>query len=225
MTRCLIYYLVQISITIRHGPLDVEIQAEESEEYQQEVLDLLDFIETNQTRFEDLSSAPIEADIPEITQAPADTDMWEEEEARADEGGSNLSDISRRTGVDQSVLERLFDIPEDIEETPAIIIEEFEDGIDVFGTSRRERQARASLVLLYVWQQVRQVDEVPSSELGDALHMSGIDPDNMYAMYDALGGDADAYFNRTSGGTPTVTLSRRGERAAIDELQELVGRL
>jgi hypothetical protein len=111
-------------------------------------------------------------------------------------------------------------MPDDEDEVPSIIIAEFEEGEEIFGTSRSEQQARASLILLFIWQEIRDVEEVPSSKLGDALHMSGIDPENMYNMYNSLGGDADRYFNRTSG-NPTVALSRQGERAAIDEIQSI----
>ena len=75
-------------------------------------------------------------------------------------------------------------------------------------------------MLLYIWHEIRDVDKVSSSDLADALNMSGVDPDQMYAMYKALGGDADAYFNRTSGGNPTVALSRRGKRVAVNKIKE-----
>jgi hypothetical protein len=215
---------MEINIHLHHGPLDVEIQADKEDDYQQEVLDVLEFIQENQEQFSQLTTQQAENEqSTEYDQAPADSEIWEEAANTDDSDRQDTNQIwapvSRATGVDESILERMFDMPENEEQVPAIVIEEFEDGIDSLGGSRRERQAQASLMLLYIWHEIRGVDKVPSSDLADALNMSGVDSANMYAMYDALGGDADAYFNRTSGGNPTVKLSRRGKRVASNQIE------
>ena len=224
---------MEINVTLRHGPLSVEIQAEQEDDYQQELMEVLDFIEENQQSFEQLT--PWQKDEDQIggyVQAPADSEIWETRhgsaetvEERPDRSNRIFESVSRSTGVDEATLERIFDMPENEEETPGIIIEEFEEGVDALGNSRREQQARASLMLLYIWHEIRDVDKIPSSELADALNMSGVDPTDMYAMYSALGGDADAYFNRTTGGNPTVKLSRRGKRVASNEIEEFADQL
>jgi len=43
-------------------------------------------------------------------------------------------------------------------------------------------------------------------------------------MYRSLGGDASRYFSREEG-SHNVSLNRHGERAAIDEIQRIVGEL
>src|SRR5699024_3563378 len=98
-------------------------------------------------------------------------------------------------------------------------LEEFEDGEEVLGSSRREKQARGSLLLLLLWKECREVSEVSSENLNNALHTSRIDPSRRDSMYQALDGDADGYFERGSG---TVSLTQSGERAAIDEVNRLV---
>ena len=221
---------MEINIHLHHGPLDVEIQADKEENYQQEVLDIIEFIEENSEEFNHLSPQQEDRHEEEYEQAPADSDIWEEgvnNEESSQERNTNgiFQSVSRATNVDESTLERIFDMPENEEQVPAIIIEEFEEGLDVLGSSRRERQARASLMLLYIWHEIRDVDEVLSSDLGDALNMSGIDPTDMYGMYDTLGGDADTYFNRTTGGNPTVKLSRRGKRIASNQIEEFTEHL
>jgi len=225
---------MDISINLRHGPLEVEIQAEKEDDYQREILGVLDFIEAHQERFDQLTPQQrSEERQDEYEQAPADSEIWEQQPSSADavserETGTSsgsFASVSRKTGVDESTLERMFDMPENEEEVPATIIEEFEEGIDALGDSRREQQAQASLMLLYIWHEIRDVDKVSSSDLADALNMSGVDSDQMYGMYKALGGDADAYFTRTTGGNPTVKLSRRGKRVAVNKIEEFAKRL
>jgi hypothetical protein len=222
---------MDISVTLRHGPLDVEITADSDEDYKQELLDLAEFLEENEEHFDSLNTpAPSEETTTgdnTSKQAPLDSHWGEEQKAKQETVSVGLFEsVSRRTGVDESTLARIFDVPEESEandgELPAIFVDEFEEGSSVFGSSRRERQARASLVLLYLWDECLGVTEVESGSLSDALHMSGIDPENKYHMYNAMDGDADRYFSREKGGNSTVKLTRQGNRAAIDEIKSLV---
>lgn len=231
---------MNITVSLRHGPLDIEIEAEDEEDYRQEILDLAEFLKENEEQFgvfdipspdaeDELESSSDDSTQTKLSFSGASTKTEKTTEQSGssqpevlETEGEKFSSISRRTGVDEVVLARMFDVPDDEEELPAIIIEEFEEGIDVLGPNRTERQARASLMLLYIWEKVRGVDSVISSDLDDSLHMSGVDPENKYNMYNAFDGDADAYFNREGRGRNTkVSLSRRGERVAIDEIEDL----
>ncbi|MDR5656718.1 hypothetical protein RH831_05940 [Halodesulfurarchaeum sp. HSR-GB] len=226
---------MEINISLRHGPLDIEVQAESDESYRQEILDIASFIEENETVLEALEGYPnpstvhtdeqdssTEQIILEGTKNDTDTKQTSSDESKT---SGRFASISRRTGVDEGTLESFFDMPDDDDEVPAIIIEEFNEGVEALGDSRMERQARASLMLLYIWEDIRDVEKVYSTDLGDSLHMSGIDPEKMANMYQAFDGDADAYFERHGSGGPYsgVSLTRRGERAAIDEIQEIAG--
>lgn len=213
---------MRVTLSLHHGPLDVEIQAQEEEDYGEELLQIIEFIQNNPDVFESLIPHPEEQDTHDNGTQTHEKSDEREHESQEYIPSIDFSSVSRKTEAEESALGKLFDVPKNEEEIPSIIVEELDGGVDTFGTSRRERQAKASLALLYVWQEIRDVEEVSSSSLGDALHMSGVDPDQMYAMYDALGGDADSYFNRTSGGNSTVSLSRRGERAAVDQIKELI---
>lgn len=225
---------MDVHITLRYGPLDLEIDADSDEDYQQEIADILEFLDSNdddlqvligeQSRTVDEANTSTEG----TQQSSLNDGLGDSEDNNSEkiekEPSGRYASISRRLGVDENELERLVDMPEDEEEVPAIIIEELEGGVEEFGDSRMERQARASLILLYFWENLRDVEKVYSTDLGDALHMSGVDPEKMANMYQAFDGDADAYFERHGSGGPYsgVSLTRRGERAAIDEIQDMV---
>lgn len=68
---------MEISIHLRHGPLEIEIEADREDNYQQEILDILNFIEENHERFNNLTPQQDEEDGDEYEQAPADSDIWE----------------------------------------------------------------------------------------------------------------------------------------------------
>lgn len=222
---------MNIKVTLRHGPLDFEIEADsDDDDYQDEIAKILDFVEENKDKLNDvgagLAPTPRPSGGTDVERAPSEETETEtsseSSEAPDTESNGRFVEISRRVGVDEATLERMFDVPEDKDEIPAIIIEEFNGGVDSLGDNRMERQARGSLMLLYMWQKVHDLEKVYSSDLADALHMSGVDPEKTANMYQAFDGDADAYFERHGSGGPYsgVSLTRRGERVAINEIEK-----
>jgi hypothetical protein len=47
---------MDVTITLQHGPIEVEIQAEEEEEYQGKLIEIADFLEENQNHFATLAT-------------------------------------------------------------------------------------------------------------------------------------------------------------------------
>jgi hypothetical protein len=96
-------------------------------------------------------------------------------------------------------------------------LHKLEEEEEVLGSSRKDRQARGSLILLYLWQKCLGFDEIESGKLNTALSYSEINPKRRDAMYSALEGDADGYFNRNG----PISLTPTGEHAAREEIQSL----
>lgn len=131
-----------------------------------------------------------------------------------------MEKIATNLGVSVDQLNRMIDIDPDLESLHFIVTSEAEDAIDFLGDSRRERQATGSLILLLVWHEVYEKDEIETGDLKDTLAQSQIDPTNFYHMYGAMDGRADQFFDR-SPGSHTLKLSRPGRREDYKVLNDL----
>jgi hypothetical protein len=212
---------MEITVTLHHDVLDVEFEGEDSDEIQAEILDFTNFIDENSEELDVLNPPVVTSEMRESESAQASVAEGEETAGSNSQttSSSATSDcfktIARRARVDEEPLERIFSIPDEDEQVPYLRLDEFENNEGVLGGSRREKQARGSLLLLLLWKECREVSEVSSEDLNNALHTSRIDPESRDNMYQALDGDANGYFERGGG---TISLTQSGERAAIDEV-------
>lgn len=210
---------MKITATLDYGSLEIELASEDREEIENELLAFVDFIESNK---ESLSKAVSGTDDKTETKSGVQTTLGTTDDSDPKETTSSLdiSEITSRPHIDTQILDEFLKVPDDEEKVPYLYMDGFEEGEDVLGTSRRERQARASLLLLKAWKDLRDVDPVESEQLNESLHTSRINPDSRKNMYQAMDGDADDYFTRDFSGD--VGLTQSGERAAEDEIERLV---
>jgi len=211
---------METTVKLEYGPIEVEIHAFEDEDYQKEVLDLIEFIEQNQESLEDLGG---EDQSPNLTPSETGSASLEEFTENGDEVGEEIeqesgpfSSIASKIRVPESELERCFYVDLDGEDPPVIYLDE----VGNIGDRKTDRQRVASLALLYLWHELYDLDRVKSSSLKDALELSDISSNGMGNMYQ---GDGDRYFDRRGRGpSATVGLTPPGERQARKVLQRLV---
>lgn len=204
---------MEITLTLEHGSLHAEFAGGDREELQNELLEFVSFLDENQEKLGKLAAAANTENREGSTQSHATE--WEGGESREISG--TLSSVAERTRVDETTLNELIEVPDDEEEPPFLNLYKFGEEAEVLGSSRAERQARASLILLYIWKECRGEDEVDSEDLNAALSYSDVSPERRDAMYRSLDGKADNYFNRNG----AVSLKPPGEHAAREEIQDL----
>ncbi|REA05535.1 hypothetical protein DEQ92_04450 [Haloferax sp. Atlit-6N] len=200
---------METTVTFEYGPMTVEIHALNDEDYQEEVLDLMQFIENNQDQFNEFGvdqvSPEIESDKTESTSLESFAQNGVEEENT--EPGP-LHSIASQLHVSESQLERFLHVNPDDDEMPVLYSEE----LGKIGKRQTDRQRVASLILLYVWHECYEANRVKSSKLKDALELSSISSSGMANMYQ---GEGDRYFNRAGRGpSATVKLTPPGKRQA-----------
>lgn len=215
---------MEISATLKHGPFEIEISAEEGEEYQRELQNAIDFIQENEGAFGDINASGSAHNVSVCKSGkslPDGSANQSDESQGSNEGQQRTEDpdrddplyaISKKLRVPYDVLQDVFIIED---ERPLLYL----DDLDLLGDKKTDRQRRGSLILLYLWKEVFDTDRVKSSTLKDALAMSGINEKSMGNMYQGKG---DTYFDRGGRGpTATVALSGVGEREARKEVQGL----
>jgi hypothetical protein len=214
---------MEITITLKHGSLNAEFVGEDREEIEQELLQFSEFLDENRDIFEEIVLNGEEEHSQEVEQSEV-TQTWDSKSKDSKETTENkFSDVAERARVDQESLVEFLNMPSDEEKVPYLRLDCFEEEEEILGNARYEKQGRASLILCYLWQEFRGIEEVNSSNLNEALHISGINPKNRKNMYKALDGDADGYFTRDSSGD--VGLTQGGELAAVDEITRLAEEL
>ncbi|ELZ04406.1 hypothetical protein [Natrialba aegyptia] len=211
---------METTAKLEYGPLEVEIHAFDDENYQKEVLDLIQFIEDNQESLEELEGgdedAKMERPKVEGTSLEEFTENGNEDDEEIEQESGPFSDISSKLRVPEIELERWFYIDSDRDEPPVIYLDE----IGNIGERKTDRQRVASLALLYIWHECYEVDRVKSSALKDALELSDISSSGMGNMYQ---GDGDRYFDRRGRGpSATVGLTPPGRRQARKVLRRFV---
>jgi hypothetical protein len=131
----------------------------------------------------------------------------------------SYGDIPNRTGLDRQALSEYFDIDSEGQEPPHLNFD-----TELLGDSRKERQMRGSLILLTLWRECNDAEDVRSPQLKDALHISGIDDEHLYAMLNH--DEYDRYFRREGSGANTdISLTMSGKRNGFDQIEEAIERL
>ncbi|QKY18635.1 hypothetical protein [Halorubrum sp. CBA1229] len=222
---------MDVRLTLKKGPLEVEIEASDDDDYQSEVLEILEFLESNEEQILELDTSTGGPD-PEPDQASVTADWGDDTEpSSSDEQNNNNTRVETETeeaspsvefaselNISSEQLTEVIDIDPELEEEPFIVAD-----TTGFGETRQERQLHGTLILLGTWQECYGADRVYSSDLKDALEFSGIDPDQLTGIYHNIEG-TDSYFDRSGRGpSATVALTRPGLREARSRIRELVG--
>ena len=208
---------MELTVTLNHGVLNAEFTGEVREEIENELVKFKEFLDENAGLFGD--AIPLTSNSGEDVQSAVTQDWSDQSRVTPSKSSCQFSDIADRARVDEATLESFLNMPSDEEKVPYLRLDDFEEEEGILGDTRKDRQARASLVLLYLWQTIREQSEVKSGKLNEALHISQITPTNRQNMYTALNGDADGYFTRSKAGK--VGLTQGGELAAVDEITRL----
>lgn len=220
---------MDIRLTLRKGPLEVEIEASDDDDYQAEILEILEFLDSNEDQLRELD-APNEEPDPEPEQASVtdwsnqtESASTEEQDTSDVEAGPDVvengpaAEFASQLRVNPDRLVEVIDIDPNLEEEPFIDADTAE-----FGETRIERQFHGALILLGTWQECYGVDRIASSDLKDALDISGIDSDSLYNMYQRID-EVDSYLDTSGrGSSATVALTRPGLREAQNRIRELV---
>ncbi|WP_226004024.1 hypothetical protein [Natrinema salinisoli] len=94
----------------------------------------------------------------------------------------------------------------------------FEDGVLTLGSARNQRQAQASSLLLYVWEECLDEKRIDYERLNQALVSSDVETERRDAMGQAFSNDASDWFE--SDGS-NIYLVGKGKNHARDLIQEL----
>jgi hypothetical protein len=205
---------------LEYGPLEVEIHALEGEDYQEEILNIIQFIEENKESLEDLGG---ELDATEMSVSKSSETSLEEfaeddekQEQENEEPSGPLGAIASRLRTSKSKLEDFIYVDPDGDDFPVLYLDE----VGNVGERKTDKQRVASLILLYIWHECYDTSRVKSSSLKDALELSNVSSTGMGNMYQ---GDGDRYFDRKGRGpSATVSLTPPGKRQARKALKNLL---
>ncbi|WP_394739451.1 hypothetical protein [Natronococcus roseus] len=211
---------METTVKLEYGPMEVEIHAFDDEDYQKEVLDLIQFIEDNQESLEELEEGDENAELGhskiEGTSLEEFAESNDENDEEVKQESGPLSEITSKLGVPESELKRCFYVDPDQEEPPVIYLDE----VGNIGEQKTDRQRVASLALLYISHECYDLERVKSTALKEALELSDISSSGMGNMYQ---GEGDRYFDRRGRGpSATVGLTPPGRRQARKVLKRLI---
>jgi len=220
---------MEIAVKSRQGPLDVEFQAEEREELESELVEFVDFSKENQNTISGLSipvNAGEKGGQTGMTEWTAEEQISKKRETVEEDGYSDTEEqLAERIHIDVSDLVDFIEVPENENDRPHIKTWKLEEDAETLGNSRKDRQAKASLMILYTWKESDDVDGVTFETLKRALSDSNIDPARIDTMYTALDGDAEKYIDKPGDRSGKINLNSDGEHRARQELCALVGDL
>lgn len=218
---------MEITLTLNYGPMNAEFSGENREEVQEELIDFIGFIEEEK---EVLSNLP----SPEGNNESDDGGMqtpateWEEDSdpnPAPDTGGaesvrSEYSSLATKTGVDEGVLDQLFELPDDEEGVPSLNMHHFEKGILRLGSARNQRQAQASSLLMYAWEECLDKKRIEYEKLDEALVASDVETERRNSMGQAFSDEASDWFESDGSRIYLVGKGKNHARGLIEELAE-----
>lgn len=219
---------MDITLTLNYGPLDAEFQGEDREELQDELIEFINFIEEEQGT---LSTLPKPQGNSDSTSEGKQTSAtgWEDSQADAsretedtNDGNSEFASISNKTGVDTDVLSKLYELPDSDDGVPSLNMYHFEDGTLRLGSARNQRQAQASALLMFAWEDCLDEKRIDYDELDEALVASDIETERRNSMGQAFSDGASDWFE--SDGS-SIYLVGKGKNHARELLQELAEEL
>lgn len=219
---------MEITLTLNYGPINVEISGEDGEEVRGEVSNFLELFGEDIQDLPD-SSPPDREQVPEEeAQTPAtkwtepgpDTAVETEPSAAPNKEASEFSSLATKTGVDAGRISELFELPKDDEGTPSLNLYHFEEGALRLGNARNQRQAQASTLLLYVWEECLGEKQISFDRLDQALVNSDIEIQRRKNMTQAFSTDASDWFESNGSQIYLVGKGKNHARELIQELTE-----
>lgn len=208
---------MRFRITLNLGGLNAELVGENRQEIQDELVEFINFIEQNGDVLESYLAPETGGTGGTRSAKDARKDIEEPPLHTADDFG----DIPDRTGFDTTTLSRYFDLDPDGDEPPYLNFDA--EVLGESGSSRSEKQMRASLILFTLWRECSGVEKVMSPDLKDALRISGIDDTKVANMYQFNNSEGNRYFRREGSGQNTeMELTLPGRREGYDQIHRTV---
>lgn len=202
---------MEANATLDYGALQVELRAENAADLESELSQIITFLESNEDRINGIFGDISPPNVDDSEHGNGDSD----DDSRLQNGDREgpLAALARNLRTDEELLED-FILTDD--ELPQLYVED----IRVIGNNKTDRQRNASLILLYIWDECYDVERVKTSDLKNALSMSGISESNLANMYQ---GQGDRFFDRSGrGASATIGLTTPGKRRAKKELSGIV---
>jgi len=193
-------------ITIKFGGGDISIEAEGDEEkISNTIKDVLGAIKSNLGDIQDINKS-----LSMVTS----NERSEKSEHSNEKGAISLNDpfndFIKRHKINPKGLSEVFDFSGSY---PILITE-------IGGSSRVERQIKASLLILLAYKKHYGGEKLTSNELVKALDSSSIDTDMIWNATTTM--KRDRYIARAKH-SKTNTITSKGEQEAVSALRELLG--
>jgi len=223
---------MEFTVTINHGPLDVEVVGEERKKIQEEILGLAEFIEQHEDSLNHFQVPEAGHESGTSKDRTAQTEMtgYNANETQdtnnnaQEQHDSRFSQVVQETGIDEKLLADLINLPDDKGEEeegiPSINTYHFGEGIEILGSYRNQRQAQASAILLYIWDVCLDEKKVKFDQLDEGLTASDVETERRKNMYSAFSGDAGDWFESGDGFIWVLGSGKKHVRNLLEELAE-----
>lgn len=196
---------MNITATLRYGPIETEIAGEDREEVEQELLAFIEFINENEDE--------LELELPARRQS-AESEAVSSQSLEGDNEENPLAPIANELGISLDNLDEVVYVDPDLDENPQLLLDAEE-----YGEKTVEQQRNAAYVLLYVWMKCYGNDRMESSRLRDILALGSISTANLYRAWRDEG--QGKFDSQGKGPGASVALTGVGERTARTVLQDL----
>lgn len=215
---------MEVTITLQYGPLDAEFTGEDREEIQEEVIGFIEFIEEEEEQLSNLPT-PSTKDESETAGKQAPATGWDDssppdEAASSQQDASEFQSLASKTGVDAGFLAKLYDLPDNDGGVPSLNMYLFDEGTLELGGYRNQRQAQASALLLYAWEECLGEKKIKYERLNEALTASDIETERMDNMHQAFTGDAEEWFKSDGSKIHLLGQGKNHTRDLLDDLAE-----
>lgn len=219
---------MEIHLSLQVGPLEAEITADNEEDYEGELVQLMDFIRGHEEQFSTIDQLSVQSSVSteDNNQSGSEQlddnqkgDTESEEEGTGDSTSTDysgpLSSLLRKGDVSLEDVSEVIDVDPRLEEPPLILA-----NAEQLGETVKDQQLTGSLLLLCAWKECYDESPVLISDLKDTLEHSGVSTNNLYRMYDY--DVANQSLRRSGDGRGTeMRLTRVGEREAFERIEQL----
>ena len=171
---------MEIHLSLQVGPLEAEITADNEEDYEGELIQLMDFIQGHEEQLSTIDQLGVQsAGSTEgnnqseseqlVDNQKVDTESKEEgtEDSRSTDHSGSFSSLLRKVDVSLEEVSGVIDVDPELEEPPLVLA-----NAEQLGETVKGRQLTGSLLLLCAWKECYDESPVLVSDLKDALEHS-----------------------------------------------------
>jgi hypothetical protein len=216
------FRIIQIEIEFEYGPLDIRLESDADEEYDQVLEDISEFIEGHEYLFD--TAEPLqESETEEQPEGsgPEDTiparfsedEIGVEPESETELDDENWGTIVEETGVSETRLQHMFAAGDEIK--PRILVGEIlPDGSD------NETMETGALLILTIWEDYNGEQYMDVSDIKECLRHSGVPYENFTNIYQRSSFSTN-FVRKESEGSSMLSLTPPGKRQAYDFIEDI----